>query len=51
MSTHTYIQLDQLQSPTYSKYNVDVQKNSPSPKYYKGPLNYNIPPLYCPPPT
>jgi hypothetical protein len=52
MSTHTYVQLDQLQSPTYSKYNVNDQKNSKnSPKYYEGPLNCNMPPIYFPPPT
>ena len=51
MSTHTYVKLEQQQSPTYSKYNVDVQTNRPSPTYYEGPLNYNMPPIYTPPPT
>jgi hypothetical protein len=48
-STYMYNPLEQQQSPTYSKYNVDIQNNSP--KYSEGPLNCNIPPIYFPPPT
>ena len=47
--TNTYIPLRETPSPTYSKYNVNVQKNSH--EYYDIPLNDNIPPIYCPPPT